>query len=153
MELITQRERLILGESFSLYDTIGDGKIEIGLLGEALRGLGLNPTESDVQKIARELESSGAKRISFEEFFPIYQSLAARAEKDTSKKNKSDFRECFRLFDREQNGTIAAGELHHVMTSLGETLTTAQMDLITQGLEDKNGMINIDDLVATVMDG
>ncbi|XP_002163401.1 myosin-2 essential light chain [Hydra vulgaris] len=153
MELISQRERFMLAESFSLYDTVGDGKIEVGLLGEALRGLGLNPTESDVNKIVRELESSGAKRITFEEFFPIYQSLANRAEKDSRKKSKSDFTECFRLFDREQNGTIAAGELHHVMTSLGETLTTAQMDVIVQGLEDKNGMINIDELVTTVMDG
>ena len=152
MESMTQRERDLLEESFSLYDTIGDSKIEIGYLGEALRGLGLNPTEGDVQKIVRELDSTGTKRMSFEEFLPIYQSLSTRVS-ERHKKNKTDFLECFRVFDKEQNGTITAGELQHVMTTLGEALTPAQVDLITQNLEDKNGMINIEEFVNTVMEG
>jgi len=153
MENMTQRERDLLEESFSLYDTVGDAKIDINLLGEALRGLGLNPTEADVMKIVKELDSSGSKRMSFEEFLPVYQSLLARGGNDRYKKNKVDFLECFRVFDKEQNGTITSGELQHVMTTLGEALTPAQVDLITQGLEDKNGMINIDDFVNTVMEG
>ena len=131
MDALTQREREVLEESFCLYDTVGDSKIEIGLLGEALRGLGLNPTEADVQKIVKELDSTGSRRVSFEEFLPIYQSMSTK----TQKKNKTDFIECFRVFDKEQNGTISSGELQHVMTSLGEALTPAQIDLITQGLE------------------
>lgn len=147
---MTQRERDLLEESFCLYDTVGDGKIEISFLGEALRGLGLNPTEGDVQKIVKELDSTGSMRVSFEEFLPIYQSIGARGN---NKKNKTDFVECFRVFDKEQNGTISAGELQHVMTTLGEAMTPAQIDLITQGLEDKNGLVNIEDFVNSVMEG
>lgn len=153
MDSMTQRERDILEESFGLYDTVGDAKIEINYLGEALRGLGLNPTEMDVQKIVKELDSAGSRRISFEEFLPIYQSLASRGGNERNKKNKTDFLECFRVFDREQNGTISAGELQHVMTTLGEAMTPAQMDLLCQGLEDKNGMINIEEFVDQVMNG
>ena len=148
-----QRKKDLLEESFSLYDTVGDSKIDVSLLGEALRGLGLNPTEGDVMKIVKELDSTGTKRITFEEFFPIYQSLFVRSSNDRHKKNKEDFLECFRVFDKEQNGTITSGELQHVMTSLGEALTSAQIDLITQGLEDKNGMINIEEFVNSVMEG
>ena len=85
MDSMTQRERDILEESFGLYDTVGDAKIEINYLGEALRGLGLNPTEMDVQKIVKELDSAGSRRISFEEFLPIYQSLASRGGNERNK--------------------------------------------------------------------
>ena len=153
MESITQRERELLEESFSLYDTVGDGKIVINLLGEAIRGLGLNPTEGDVQKMVKELHSSGSKRMSFEEFLPIYQSFATKEENDRKKRSKRDFLECFRVFDKEQNGTITSGELHHVLTSLGEVLTPEQVELLTQGLEKKNGTINIEEFINTVMGG
>ena len=55
--------------------------MDIQLLGETLRGLGLNPTEGEVHKIVKELDSAGALRISFEEFLPIYQSFSARTSR------------------------------------------------------------------------
>jgi len=140
-----------LEESFVIYDTVGDHKIEIVLLGDVLRGLGLNPTEGEVQKIIKELESSGSLRISFEEFLPIYESLSTRGE--GRGKGTVDFLECFRVFDREQNGTISIGELQHVMTTLGEGLTTDEINHLTQGMEDKGGMINIEEFVKNVMNG
>lgn len=152
MDSMTQRDRDLLEESFSLYDTVGDSKIDIGILGEALRGLGLNPTEGDVQKIVKELDSTGSRRVSFEEFLPMYLSLSSKGS-DRHKKNVTDFIECFRVFDKEQNGTVSAGELQHVMTTLGEPLTPAQVDLLTSGIEDKNGMVNIEEFVAIVMQG
>ena len=152
MDQMNQKERDMLEESFSLYDTIGDHKIDITLLGEVLRGLGLNPTEGDVQKVIRELDSSGSKRITYEEFLPIYESLLSRGE-NRGKKSGVDFLEAFRVFDREQNGTVSVGELAHVMTTLGEGLTSDEVNSITQGMEDKDGMINIEDFVKTVMNG
>lgn len=150
---MNQRDREMLEESFSLYDTIGDHKIDITILGEVLRGLGLNPTEGDVQKIIRELDSSGSKRITYEEFLPIFESLSSRGEGRGRKKTTDDFLECFRVFDREQNGTISVGELQHVMTTLGEGLTSDEVNAITAGMEDKAGMVNIEDFVKTVMSG
>lgn len=155
---LTQRERDVLEESFSLYDTIGDGKIDISLLGEALRGLGLNPTEGDVQKMVKELDSTGSKRITFEEFFPIYQSFMARGpprnvDPDRYSSCASDFMECFRVFDKEQNGTISIGELQYVMTTLGEGLSTEQVKMLTRGIEGKDGRVDIEAFVHAVMDG
>lgn len=54
-------------------------------------------------------------RISFEQFLPIYTTVSKN--KDTS--TLEDFVEGFRVFDKEQNGTIASAELRHLMTSLG----------------------------------
>ena len=38
--------------------------------------------------------------------------------KDTD--SKEELKEAFRVFDKDQNGFISAGELRHVMTNLGE---------------------------------
>jgi len=156
--IITQREREVLEESFSLYDTIGDNKVDIQLLGETLRGLGLNPTEGEVHKIVKELDSAGARRISFEEFFPIYQSFSARTPRNAEPERSrgtgaSDFLECFRVFDKEQNGTISIGELQHVMTTLGEGLSADEVNLLTRGIEDKDGQVDIEQFVKSVMEG
>ena len=150
---MTQRERDTLEESFGLYDTVGDGKIDIGLLGDALRGLGLNPTEGEVFKIKKEMDPTGSKRVSFEEFLPIYQSVN---QKETQKKAKAgfdDFIECFRVFDNDQTGLITAGELHHALTTLGERLNPDQVEMLTQGLENKRGQVNIEDFVRSVIEG
>lgn len=72
-------------ESFLLYDRRGDGRIESSQIGEVLRALGTNPTELEVRKIIRNLDSerTTTKRISFEEFFPLLQSIKERERKDS----------------------------------------------------------------------
>ena len=149
---ITQKERGVLEESFLLYDTVGDSKIDINHLGDALRGLGLNPTVGDVTKIRKEIDPSNtARRVSFDEFLPMYQSVLQKEKK--KKLSNDDFVECFRVFDKDGTGLITAGELHHVLTTLGERLAPADIDLLTQGLENKQGQVNIEDFVRAVVDG
>lgn len=58
-------------EAFQLFDSRGDGKIHVAQVGDALRALGQNPTESDVKKCTHHLKPD--ERISFEVFLPIYQ--------------------------------------------------------------------------------
>ena len=58
-------------EAFNLFDNRGDGKIQQQQIGECLRALGQNPTESDVKKFTHQLKPD--ERISFEVFLPIYQ--------------------------------------------------------------------------------
>ena len=38
-------------EAFLLYDNRGDGKISVNLIGDVMRALGQNPTESEVNRI------------------------------------------------------------------------------------------------------
>ena len=66
-------------EAFSLFDDRGVNKISKHLFGEVVRALGLNPTE---QQVKGTIQNFKADRISFEEFLPLYDSLAKK--KDTS---------------------------------------------------------------------
>lgn len=58
-------------EAFQLFDNRGDGKIHVAQIGDALRALGQNPTESDVKKYTHQHKPD--ERVSFEVFLPIYQ--------------------------------------------------------------------------------
>ena len=62
---------------------------------------------------------SGRKRVSFEEFLPIYLSGSGKKEQGSSE----DFIEGLKVFDKDGNGFINSAELRHVLTSLGESLT------------------------------
>ena len=58
-------------EAFLLYDNRGDGKIAVSLIGDVMRALGQNPTESEVKKLVHEHRAD--ERVSFETFLPIFQ--------------------------------------------------------------------------------
>ena len=59
---------------------------------------------------------SGNKRISFEEFLPIFLSIG---QKKPIHSSSEGFVDGLRVFDREGNGQISAAELRHVLTGLG----------------------------------
>ena len=64
-------------EAFCLFDDRGDDKISKHLFGEVIRALGLNPTQGQIQSTIQNFQTD---RISFEEFLPLYDSLAKRKE-------------------------------------------------------------------------
>jgi Ca2+-binding EF-hand superfamily protein len=68
-------------EAFSLFDDRGDDKIPKHLFGEVVRALGLNPTEGHVKSTIQNLKTD---RISFEEFLPLYESLAKKKDNNMS---------------------------------------------------------------------
>lgn len=46
-----------------------------------------------------------------------------------------DFIRGFRVFDKEGNGYIGAGELRYVLTSLGEKLSDDEVDELMKGVQ------------------
>lgn len=101
-------------EAFQLFDSRGDGKIHVSQIGDALRALGQNPTESDVKKFTHQHKPD--ERISFEVFLPIYQAISKARTSDTA----DDFIEGLRHFDKDGNGFISSAELRHLLTTLGK---------------------------------
>ena len=58
-------------ETFMLFDTKGDGMIPCTQVGDVLRALGQNPTQSEVARLMQDQRNDG--RVSFETFLPILQ--------------------------------------------------------------------------------
>lgn len=121
-------------EVFNLYDEEGDGKIDGTQVGDVARACGLKPTNAMVNKAAggefskgtllspSSLLLSGAKRgragdkrLSFEEWLPMYEQLQKEKEVGTF----HDFMEGLRVFDKDETGKILGAELRHILLALG----------------------------------
>lgn len=146
---LTDKEMDELRDNFGLYDTVGDGKVESANMGQMLRAVGLNPTQAEVEKVMKEIDPTGNRRISFEEFVPVVLSFRSR----THKYGQDVFIDSLRVFDSDGSGSINSGELRHVLTSLGERLKDEDVDMLIQGFEDNTGLINYEDFVKSVMNG
>lgn len=62
---------------------------------------------------------SGEKRITFEEWLPIYEQLTKEKEQG----GFPDFMEGLKVFDKEESGKILAAELRHILLALGRSPT------------------------------
>lgn len=134
-------------EVFALFDVKGDSKIAASQLGDCLRSLGQNPTESEIRKCG--YANNPDARISFEVFLPIYQTISRSREQHSAE----EFMEGFRVFDKEQNGFISSAELRHILTCLGDKLTDEEVDQLFHGQEDAQGNVNYEEFVKNVMSG
>ncbi len=99
----------------------------------------------------------GEKRLTFEEWLPIYEQLAKEKEVGSF----HDFMEGLKVFDKDECGKIMAAELRHILLALGrsrnltwkmegkivlmdlgERLQPDEVDEMMQGVEDGDGMVN-----------
>eukprot|EP01134_Creolimax_fragrantissima_P007945 CFRG7945T1 len=136
-------------EIFMIFDKQGDDCVSSEDLGTVLRAMNKNPLENEVAAIAKELDPSGESRINFSKFAPILERKTIDCPGSVE-----EFSEGLRVFDKELNGFMSGVELRHVLTSLGEKLTSKQVDQLLVGVEtDKDGNINYEEFVRNIMQG
>jgi calmodulin len=87
-----------------------------------MKSLGQNPTEAELQDMINEVDAEGEGAIDFPEFL----SLMARKMKETD--TQLEMAEAFKVFDKNGDGTIAARELKHLVTQLGEKMSDDEVD-------------------------
>ena len=122
---------------FDIYDFEGESKVDYFNLGDLLRSLDLRPTQAMIEKnggtkkkgmndiVINGSEFSydlGEKKMTFEEFLPIYSQI--KKEKEVGA--YEDFMEGLKVYDKAENGTMLAGELAHVLLSLGKSPVVPQ---------------------------
>ena len=134
---------------FNYFDAKGDGRIGVGQVGDVLRALGQNPTEAEIAKCTGGWAKEADARLSFEDFLPIYQTVA----KERHSHSSDDFIEGLSHFDKEGSGLINVAELRHLLTTLGERLSDDEVDQLLAGQEDSHGNVNIATFVQTVVSG
>ena len=131
---------------FSLYDDRGDNHIPKHYLGEALRALGLNPTEGEIRLLLNDLNR--VERLSMQQFQVIFERLNRQKDNVVP---AEEFIDGLRVFDKDGNGLIPATELRHLLTTLGERLTDDEVEQLISEFEDKSGMIVYEDFIKTVL--
>mmetsp|Transcript_95710 Transcript_95710/g.257261 ORF Transcript_95710/g.257261 Transcript_95710/m.257261 type:complete len:149 (-) Transcript_95710:181-627(-) len=132
-------------ETFDTFDEDNDHRLSMRELGTLLNSLGQNPTEEDLTRMMAAVDAEESK-IDFSDFL----SLMARKLKDTD--TEEELIEAFKVFDRDEDGFISAGELRDSMTHLGEGLSHLEVDeMIKEADLDGDGQINYDEFVKMMM--
>lgn len=137
-EKLSEQQIAEFKEAFSLFDKDSDGKITTKELGTVMRSLGQNPSESELTDMINEVDVDSDGTIDFPEFL----TMMARKMKDTD--SEAEIAEAFKVFDRNGDGKISAAELRHVLTSIGEKLSDADVDqMIREADTNNDGEIDI----------
>ncbi|URE03052.1 hypothetical protein MUK42_20998 [Musa troglodytarum] len=144
-------------EAFCLFDKDGDGCITLQELATVIRSLGQDPSEDELKGMIKEVDINGNGTIEYAEFL----NLMARKMKETD--TEEELREAFKVFDKDQNGFISAGEvsvgysqtdawflnsmkLRNVMMNLGEKMTDEEvLQMIKEADTDGDGQVNFEE--------
>lgn len=145
---LIEKDDALLKDIFDLYDTSGKEKIDVSFLGQCLRAAGLNPTQAEVRKVERNF---GKSDMAFEEFVPIYHSVAQHCISAEKKVSSEAVIDCFKHFDRTESGVISSSMLRHVLTSLGEKMSDEEIDALVTGHVNNHGEIDYETMVKEIL--
>lgn len=114
-----------LAEAFKMFDINGDGKISRVELGTILCSLGETLTETELDQMIQDVDANGDGEIDLLEFITL-NSNPKRPPVSSSKTGGDDeevdaaLQSAFDVFDSDKDGFITAGELHRVLSGLGD---------------------------------
>ncbi|KAL4237852.1 hypothetical protein ACF0H5_002564 [Mactra antiquata] len=128
--------------SFSLFDRDGDGKVSKDELRTAMRSLGQNPTEDELNEIMNEVDKDGNGTIDYDEFVNLMSKRSLEVNEE------DELRKSFKVFDKNGDGLISFEELKYVMTHMGERLSDTEVtNMLQQADTDGDGQINYEEFV------
>ncbi|CAN1765182.1 CAM [Linum perenne] len=107
-EVLREDQILEFEEAFFLLDKDGDGRITSQELGAALRSLGIHPTEGELKDMISEVDIDGKGSVGFGEFVSL---MAMKVKENEA---SQEFRDAFRVFDKDQDGFISPNEVTHL---------------------------------------
>ncbi|KAI7860180.1 calmoduline [Circinella umbellata] len=129
--------------SFQQFDKDGNGTIDARELGGVMKALNMSVSEVEVKSMIRELDADGSGSIDFEEFL----SMLSRT-KFNGNDAQQELLETFKVFDKNNDGTISANELREVMSNLGERMSEAELEqMLLEADANKDGVINYEEFV------
>merc|ERR1712126_368876 len=127
-----------LQEAFSLVVKNGENRISSKELETAMRSLGYEPTEEEIN----EIDTNGNGTIGFEEFVDIMRSRVEVVDEAEM------IKQAFRLFDKDGNGFISPAEVRLGMANLGHRFTEEEIQqMIRDADTDGDGQINYEEFV------
>jgi len=148
MSEITDDQLEELKDAFTLFDKLGDEKVDPDQVIKVLQSLGLNPLTADIQKVLKDSELDKT-RIDFPTFVSIYEQF----QKRPTIANHADLMEMFKCFDREGNKLVFGGEFRQVLNNLGDTMTTDEIEFFIGPHEKSDGYVPYEELEKFVMSG
>ena len=145
-EEISEEQRADYLDAFNMFDNNQDGTITREKLRNLLLKLNQTVTEDDLKDMISVVDTTGDGKINFEEFVAMMEKR--KNEADT----EQEIINAFRVFDKDGNGLISKAELTNIMSILGDTLSSEEIEeMIIEADVDGDGFINYEEFVRMMM--
>ncbi|GMI94089.1 centrin2, CALMODULIN20, CENTRIN 1 [Hibiscus trionum] len=139
---LSQQKRQEIKEAFELFDTDGSGTIDAKELNVAMRALGFEMTEEQINQMIADVDKDGSGAIDFDEF--VHMMTAKIGERDT----KEELMKAFRIIDLDNNGKISAEDVKRIAKELGEHFSDKDIqDMIEEADRDHDGEVGIEEFM------
>mmetsp|Transcript_44042 Transcript_44042/g.61908 ORF Transcript_44042/g.61908 Transcript_44042/m.61908 type:complete len:153 (+) Transcript_44042:40-498(+) len=134
-----------LDDVFKVFDQTGAGKLPAEQIGTLIRASGKNPSEKDVQEMIDEL---GGVKGSFT--LDKFKELSRR-KMPKPMDQENEMRNAFNALDREGGGYVLEGELRGLLSSLGDALSSSELDAAMRAAKiGPGGEVFYDDFVTNL---
>jgi len=144
MENLTEAQLEEFRNSFQIFDKDMDGVITSHELGIAMRAMGHNPTQIELQEMIEEVDNDKDGAINFEEFV----NMMLKTITDVEIEEKTI--EAFKVFDRDSSGVIRASELKNIMMKLGDPIDEDEADDLIKLAQHEDGLIDYQKFVKSI---
>ncbi|KAH0681205.1 hypothetical protein KY284_022290 [Solanum tuberosum] len=98
---LTQQKRQEIREAFELFDTDNSGTIDAKELNVAMRALGFEATEEEINRMIAEVDKDGSGAIDFDEF--VHMMTAKIADELGERFTDKEIQEMIEEADRDQS--------------------------------------------------
>ncbi|PUZ72935.1 hypothetical protein GQ55_2G435100, partial [Panicum hallii var. hallii] len=137
---LTQQKRQEIKEAFDLFDTDNSGTIDAKELNVAMRALGFEMTEEQINQMIADVDKDGSGAIDYEEF--EHMMTAKIGERDS----KEELTKAFRIIDQDRNGKISNIDIQRIAKELGVNLTLEEIqDMVQEADRNGDGEIDFDE--------
>jgi len=132
-----------LKECFDAFDQSGRGQLPKHVAATAVRALGSNPSQQEIDDTFGDAVDFGTFKRTVEN-----NRFSKPQEQD------DPCRKAFKLLDAENDGTIPESELRMMLATVGEVLTHHELDLLMEDIQvDSQGRVHYDELVNLIITG
>ncbi|KAK3222270.1 hypothetical protein Dsin_009295 [Dipteronia sinensis] len=139
---LTQQKRQEIKEAFELFDTDGSGTIDAKELNVAMRALGFEMTDEQINQMIADVDKDGSGAIDFDEF--AHMMTAKIGERDT----REELSKAFHVIDHDNNGTISVQDIKRIAKELGEHFTDHEIhDMVDEADRDHDGEVSMDEFM------
>ena len=133
MDSLTEAQIEEMKDVFSVMDENKNGSIDINELAKGLRGLGLNPSNTEVEALMQAVDKDNNQVISLDEFALLYAKCL-----ESGGPSKDEINEQFSKLDTNGDGTVDIFELRKIMLYGDDRLSEEDAEKIIRDF-DRNG--------------
>ncbi|XP_072941198.1 uncharacterized protein [Epargyreus clarus] len=143
--IFTKEQTSDLRKAFNLLDYTGEGKIKAADFRVAIKALGYEPTNEELQKMISAVDKGQTGKLSFESF------ETAIMRKVMAQDTEGDVMKSFRLFDMNDNGFISFENVKRVTEILGTYLTDEEIEeMIDDADKDFDGFVSVQEFMKMI---